>query len=140
VSSYVLVVALLTGHTRLGILMNVLHGANLVALWKSCNFILGVGSASKAQPAKTPRILRNAVAILLFYLSLAYACAICESWLSATSKAIPFPQETAYKGSLPLFKRQLNQTRCNSFSAPDQSQSYSDLCGLISGVCVTSHI
>jgi hypothetical protein len=95
--------------------MNVLHGANLVALWKSCNFMLGFNSASKMQPAKTPCILRDVVAILFFYLSLAYACAICESWLSAMSNAIPFPQETAYKGSPPSFKQQLNQTRCSIF-------------------------
>jgi hypothetical protein len=109
--------------------MDVLHGANLIALWGGCSFLFGFGLAGKMQPLKKPRILRSAIAILFFYLSLAYTCTICESVLSATSDAIPFVQQTAYKGSWPLLARQLNQTLCDSYKAGMDS----DLCGMWDG-------
>jgi hypothetical protein len=109
--------------------MNVLHGANLIALWDSCSFLFGFGSATKMQPLRKPRILRIAIAILFFYLSLAYTCTICESVLSATSDAIPFAQQTEYKGSWPSFARQLNQTLCASYNMGMGS----DLCGMWDG-------
>ena len=33
-------------HTRLGMVMNVLHGANLTALWEGCNFMFSFGLVS----------------------------------------------------------------------------------------------
>ena len=120
--------------------MNVLHGANLTTLWEGCNFVFGFGLASKAQPLRRPQILRRAVAIAFFYLSLAYACVICESWLSGTSEVVLFPQETAYDGSLPLLTCQLNQTLCDSTTNILVNESFPQflpLCGMVNAGYVT---
>lgn len=114
-------------------LMSVLHGANLPALWDGCKFMLGFGTMNKMQPLRKPQLLRSAVAILCFYLGLAYACAISESWLSATSEAVPYPQKTAYGGSVPLLARQLNQTLCNFYSSNSVFPDWAPLCGIIDG-------
>lgn len=115
--------------------MNVLHGANLPALWDGCKFLFGFGSANKAQLLRKPAMLRNAVLLLFLYLGLAYACVISESWLSVTSDAVPFPQNIPYNGSWPLLTRQLNQTLCDIYSSnvvPDFPY-YGPLCGIVDG-------
>ncbi|KIM74262.1 hypothetical protein PILCRDRAFT_828428 [Piloderma croceum F 1598] len=99
---------------QLGMLMNVLYGANLTSLWSASGFMLGFGSASKAQPLRKPRMLRSAVIVAAFYLTLAYTCVISESWLSATSESVPFPRQGAYTGLIPQLTRQLNQTMCDA--------------------------
>jgi len=52
--------------------MNVLYGANLISLWSASGFMLGFGSASKAQLLRKPRMLFSAVTVAAFYLTLAY--------------------------------------------------------------------
>lgn len=120
-------------------LMSVLHGANLPALWDVCKLMLGFGSAKKAQLMRIPPILRSAVVLLFFYLSLAYGCAISEAWLSATSDAIPLLQTTAYRGSWPLLTRQLNQTRCDFFAANSVLPQWAPLCGTLDGSAYVEH-
>jgi hypothetical protein len=113
--------------------MNVLNGANLTSLWSASGFMLGFGSASKAQPLRKPRMLRSAVTVAAFYLTIAYTCVIGESWLSATSESVPFPRQGAYTGSIPQLTRQLNQTMCDANAHIAVDSPYPELaplCGM----------
>jgi hypothetical protein len=133
------IITLLKGYIRLGMLMNVLCGANLTSLWTASAFMLGFGSASKLQRLRKPRILSSAVTVAAFYLALAYTCVIGESWLSATSESVPFPRQSAFSGSMPLLTRQLNQTMCDVNANVSVNTPYPELaplCGMRVAGCV----
>lgn len=93
--------------------MNTLTGANLSAIWNGVIFVMGLDSASKVQHLRKPRILRQAVWLLLFILGLAYACAGFETWLGVSSDPILFPQQAQYPGSPPMMSKRVNQTLCD---------------------------
>jgi hypothetical protein len=93
--------------------MNVLHGANLSAIWSGVTFVMGLGSTNKTQRLHRPHILRRAVWLLLFILGLAYACAGFETWLGVSSDPVIYPQLAQYSGSPPMMSRQVNQTLCD---------------------------
>lgn len=108
--------------------MNVLHGANLSALFNGLSFVLGFGDSSKLQPLRRPPMLRRAVLLLLLLLGLAYSCAGFETWLGVSSEPKLFPQRISYPGDWPLMSTEVNQTLCDSFGDPVQAGTY--FCGL----------
>jgi hypothetical protein len=99
-------VTLLTYAIRLGLLMSVIHGANLSALWASL--------PNKKQIVPKPQILCRAIALLLLLLGLVHACIVLETWLSASSDAVLFPRVFVYEDSWPLMTKQLNRTLCDA--------------------------
>ena len=113
---------------RLGLMMDVLHGANLSAGLTGLTYILGFGNSSKLQPARRPSMMRRAVWILVLLLGLAYACAGCETWLSVSSKSVLFTERKPYRGDWPLLSTQVNQTLCNEHG--DAYEAGINFCGL----------
>ncbi|KAJ6487113.1 hypothetical protein C8R47DRAFT_1127752 [Mycena vitilis] len=119
---------------QLGVLMETLHGANLSALWKSFNYILGRGEIPGDKALARPPFLLYAILMLLVFLGLAYGCAGADVWLGATSDAVLYPVTTQLQlsgGSLSSLSRQVNQTLCDEWKDSAMNQPYQ--CGLIRG-------
>lgn len=114
---------------RLGIMMNVLHGASISAVYNGLTYILGFGSSNRLQPVHRPPMMRRAVWLLLLLLLLAYACAGFETWLSVSSEPKLFPQQRPYPGDWPLMSTEVNQTLCG-VTHGDGLQSGTFFCGL----------
>ncbi|KAF7353875.1 hypothetical protein MVEN_01073400 [Mycena venus] len=93
------------GHNRptpfqLGVIMNILHGANFAALWGGFN----------------PPILRRAMLILSLGLGLVYSFVILVIALSISSRATYFSQSRDYSGTWPQLSRQINYSMCSTTS------------------------
>jgi hypothetical protein len=93
--------------------MNMLSGANLLALWTSGNYMLGRGVPG-GKSLHTPPMLRHAAFMLLFFLGLGYGSTAVETWLGSSSLAVPYPvMEIIHERPVPSFGRRVNQTLCD---------------------------
>lgn len=117
--------------------MGLLNDASITALWRACKFMFGLGATSKIRPVRTPQILRHAVAMTAFFLTLAYVCTACYTWLSVTAVTIPFRHIAVHQGPSPMMARPLNQTLCDYYRSgdpiPTTLPDLLSLCGLDNG-------
>ncbi|KAJ7673835.1 hypothetical protein DFH06DRAFT_1318959 [Mycena polygramma] len=117
---------------QLGVLMETLHGANLSALWKGSNYIVGRGAIPGGKALRRPPILLSAILMLLTFLALAYGSAGVEMWLGATSDAVLYPVTQLSGAPLPLLSRRVNQTLCDEATKNSiNNQPYQ--CGVVGG-------
>ncbi|KAJ6500800.1 hypothetical protein C8R45DRAFT_1092865 [Mycena sanguinolenta] len=101
------------GHNRptpfqLGVIMNILHGANFLALLGGLKYMY----SSTTRPSYKPPILRRAMFILAFGLGLIYSFIILAIALSISSESMSFSQLTQYRGTWPQLSRQINSSMC----------------------------
>ncbi|KAF7359074.1 hypothetical protein MSAN_01248500 [Mycena sanguinolenta] len=101
------------GHNRptpfqLGVIMNILHGANFLALFGGLRYLYG----STTRPSYKPPILRRAMFILALGLGLVYSFSILVIALSISSTAMSFSQLIEYRGTWPQLSRQINSSMC----------------------------
>ncbi|KAJ7611811.1 hypothetical protein FB45DRAFT_941078 [Roridomyces roridus] len=104
-----------TGHDRptpfqLGVIMNLLNGANLPAFWGGMRYMYGIGSTKRS--AYRPPILRRAMFVLALTLFVSHAYVVLDIALSAASQATSFTQLNAYDGAWPQLSRQINSSMC----------------------------
>ncbi|KAF7345480.1 hypothetical protein MVEN_01566400 [Mycena venus] len=117
---------------QLGILMKTLNGANLGALWAGSTYIVGRGVTPGGKSLSRPPMLRHAVFMLFFFLFLAYATTLTETWLGAVSVAVPYPvTDINQDGPFPSFGRRVNQTLCDETKDAANNRPYQ--CGLVHG-------
>ncbi|KAJ6592371.1 hypothetical protein B0H19DRAFT_1245251 [Mycena capillaripes] len=119
---------------QLGVLMETLHGANLLALWNGSNYLVGRGSVPGGKALRRPPMLLYAVLMLLAFLALAYGSAGVEMWLGATSDAVIYPVTTQVQQNgepMPLLSRRVNQTLCDETKNFTNDKPYQ--CGYIRG-------
>ncbi|KAJ7063737.1 hypothetical protein C8F01DRAFT_1134128 [Mycena amicta] len=99
---------------QLGIIINVLHGMNLPALWSGFKYLHGFGKAKRT--SYKPPILRRAVAAVAVTLGLAYTFVALVIALSVSSLSMSFIQLGAYHGTWPQLSRQINSSMCATTS------------------------
>src|ERR1700712_256031 len=90
---------------RLGVIMNILHGANFAALWGGFKYVYGICSTTKRTSYKPP-ILRRVMLILALGLGLVHSFVILVIALSISSRATSFSQLREYSGTWPQLSRQ----------------------------------
>ncbi|KAF8191679.1 hypothetical protein K438DRAFT_1970659 [Mycena galopus ATCC 62051] len=117
------------GHNRptpfqLGVIMNLLHGANFSALCGGLKYMYG----STTRPSYKPPILRRAMFILALGLGLVYSFSILLIALSISSKTVSFSQLGEYRGTWPQLSRQINSSMCATTSGALVQGT--NLCGL----------
>ncbi|KAJ7107210.1 hypothetical protein C8R43DRAFT_1243703 [Mycena crocata] len=110
-----LVASVDNGHNRptplqLGIIMKILHGANLPALWAGLQYTYGI--CSKKRTLYKPSLLRHALFVLTFALALIYGFVVLDIALSVASTTISFSQLNDYSGTWPQVARQINSSMC----------------------------
>ncbi|KAJ6606059.1 hypothetical protein DFH09DRAFT_1269153 [Mycena vulgaris] len=120
-----------SGHNRptpfqLGVIMNLLHGANFSALWSASKYMYGLDS--KKRTSYQPPMLRSAMFILALALAISYGFVVLDILLSVFSTTISFSQLTDYHGAWPQFSRQINSSMCATTSGALASGI--NLCGL----------
>ncbi|KAJ7765711.1 hypothetical protein B0H16DRAFT_1883138 [Mycena metata] len=104
-----------SGHNRptpfqLGIIMNILHGANFSALWAGIKYMYGIFSQKRS--SYKPSILRRALFVLGFGLGIAYSFVVLDIALDISSTTLAFSQLDDYTGTWPELSRQLNYSMC----------------------------
>ncbi|KAJ7348822.1 hypothetical protein DFH08DRAFT_1079265 [Mycena albidolilacea] len=119
------------GHNRptpfqLGLIMNLLHGANLSALCGGLKYMYGICTLTK--PSYKPPILRRVLFILALALGLVYSFEILVIVLSISSKTMSISQLRDYPGTWPQLSRQINSSMCATTNGA-VAQSI-NLCGL----------
>ncbi|KAJ7891424.1 hypothetical protein B0H14DRAFT_2688902 [Mycena olivaceomarginata] len=119
------------GHNRptpfqLGLIMNLLHAANLSALCGGLKYMYGICTLTK--PSYKPPILRRVLFILALALGLVYSFGILVIVLSISSKTMSVSQLRDYPGTWPQLSRQINSSMCATTSGA-VAQSI-NLCGL----------
>ncbi|KAJ7290194.1 hypothetical protein C8J57DRAFT_1212836 [Mycena rebaudengoi] len=120
-----------SGHNRptpfqLGVLMNVLHGANFAALFEGLHYVYGFGK-NKLTSYKPP-LLRRAVFVLAFALGVSTLFFVLGTALSISAETTSFTRLSDYRGTWPQLSRQINSSMCadsNGAVAADIN-----LCGL----------
>ncbi|KAJ7041962.1 hypothetical protein C8F04DRAFT_1176619 [Mycena alexandri] len=110
-----LVASVDSGHNRptpfqLGIIMNILHGANFSALWAGIKYTYGIFSQKRT--SYKPSILRRALFVLGFGLGIAYSFVVFDIALGISSKTLAFSQLDDYIGTWPELSRQINYSMC----------------------------
>ncbi|KAK7046432.1 hypothetical protein R3P38DRAFT_2507671 [Favolaschia claudopus] len=117
---------------QLGILMQTLNGANLEALWNGSRYMVGRGAVPGGKSLSRPPILRNAVLMLLFFLTIGYGTNGIETWLGLVSTGVLYPvTETVRDGPVPLYGRVVNQTMCDGLKDAFGNKPYQ--CGFSRG-------
>ncbi|KAJ7494308.1 hypothetical protein B0H11DRAFT_2004098 [Mycena galericulata] len=119
------------GHNRptpfqLGIIMNLLHGANFSALWAGMKYMYGICSIKRS--SYRPPVLRLAMFVLAFALFTAYGFALLDIALSISSAPISFSQLNDYMGDWPQLSLQINASMCATTSG--EIAPGINLCGL----------
>ncbi|KAF7323400.1 hypothetical protein HMN09_00120900 [Mycena chlorophos] len=99
---------------QLGIIVDVLHGVNLSALWSGIKYIHGLNKDKRT--SYKPAILRRAVGVVGFVLTLAYSFVVLLIALAASSSSLSFVRLGAYDATWPQLSRQINASACASTS------------------------
>ncbi|KAJ7490951.1 hypothetical protein FB451DRAFT_1361661 [Mycena latifolia] len=120
-----------SGHNRptpfqLGVIMNILNGANLPAFWGGLKYMFGICSTKRT--SYKPPLLRSAMFVLTFALAITYGFVVLDIILSILSSSIAFSQLTDYYGTWPQVSRQINSSMCATTSGAVSSGI--NLCGL----------
>jgi hypothetical protein len=110
----------------MGLIMNVLHGADLSALWGGSKYTFGLGS--KKRTSYKPPLLRSAIFTLALALAVTYGFVVLDIVFSILSTPIAFSQLSGYHGTWPQLSRQINSSLCATTSGALVTGT--NLCGL----------
>ncbi|KAJ7184580.1 hypothetical protein C8R46DRAFT_1299748 [Mycena filopes] len=95
---------------QLGVIMNILHGANFSALWGGLKYMYGI--CSQKRTSYKPSILRAAMFVLGLGLGIAYSFVVLDIALGISSTSLAFSQLNDYDGTWPQLSRQMNYSMC----------------------------